>query len=143
MNNQEAFDRCVQHLATMSHRSARIRENGKADCLYHNPVDDNRCAIGGIMPLDLAKALGDSRMSIHLIVEKPLVPEHEICVLFRDVDVPLLSWLQAAHDNAENWDESGFIGWGFLRRLVTRYDLDMTVLDEFSSTLETQELVDA
>ena len=136
MNNQEAFD-AVMNWLTRPGASQCIGEDG--GCVYYDPITDNRCAIGGIIPLDQAKELGNLAIGIEgLMIEYNYLDsfeEEDVRVIsqvtldsirsqFSECDEDLLDDLQRLHDTVENWRDNRFVGYGNAERIADRYGLN-------------------
>lgn len=92
MNDQEAFDGVYAWLAR---EGATKCVNANGDCVYWR-ADGNRCAIGGIMPEDMAKEFQHAYSSgiAQLILDYTNVEQ-----FFSGVSDDLLDALQTAHDS--------------------------------------------
>lgn len=76
-------------------------------CLYYDENTGLRCAIGGILPLEVAQSIKTLRSSV------PSLPFQILDLVLpsdmhRGTGVEFLRELQRAHDNKEHWDEKGF-----------------------------------
>lgn len=52
------------------------------------------------------------------------------CVSYGNVPEPLLEELQSIHDNGENWDETGFIGYSKLAAVAVNHGLHGDVVEQ-------------
>lgn len=103
MNNQEFFDKAVAHLRKQGRRAS----NSQMGCRYRIEVDGVMlaCAVGGVMPDDLAReviAAGLNGSNIHNVrLEMRQVDE-----LFAGVDESLMGAVQDVHDcfEPESWE---------------------------------------
>lgn len=124
MSPQQAFD-CVA--ARLADGTGRCVDHG-GDCLYYRAEDGNRCAIGALMPLQMAKRIGCRIIDIeHLRVRDTAVSKR-----FSGLDIKLLQDLQAAHDNGA-WSHGNFIGWELMRTIAKRHRLSPLSLAKYGA----------
>jgi hypothetical protein len=120
--DQEAFDMVVKHLKSMPERSmkpANIRGLGMR-CAYRSR-DGLACAIGCMVSDEDARTMdAQPESGIDDLVFAEVVDPGE-------VSRSLLSQLQDAHDDPDNWDDSGFIGWGYLVRVADDHGLEASL----------------
>jgi hypothetical protein len=95
LTNQEVFDKVAEYLLNQKERS--VRQSTYAEvCLYRGP-NGNKCAIGFLIPDELATAdldgNADSDVS-GIMRDFPQIKE-----FFEGVDEELLSGLQHTHDH--------------------------------------------
>lgn len=121
--NQEAFDTVVRHLATMKRRAINDAET----CLYRAP-DGSKCAVGALITDESWDALPEADARNY--------NRHLVCLLpidFGDISLALLSDLQQAHDNSDNWGDhfegGGFINPDALRKVGRWYELNLAQVD--------------
>ena len=88
MNNQEFFDKTMEHLRKQGVPSAR-----GASCLYRGP-EGTRCAIGFHIPDELYKPEMEGKGVGNLLGHHP-----ELRPLFKGVSEELMEELQLLHDN--------------------------------------------
>lgn len=126
MTNQEIFDKVWNYFITESHHPGW---DGEA-CTYYAKDGAARCAVGCLLPDELAKAL-PSRKVTYIIAPLPGerksfgeaaadfrafmfgeesrdLPEDKLDELARGATGQLLSDLQRAHDNAATLDNGNF-----------------------------------
>ena len=87
MNNQEFFDKTMEHLRKQGVRSAR-----GTSCLYRGP-EGTRCAIGFHIPDDMYNLRMEGAGVSNLLQKYP-----ELRSLFESVTPGLLSDMQTLHD---------------------------------------------
>lgn len=138
MTDQEAFDAVAAWLRRDgATRCVRLFDAGdEADtCIYYRASDGNRCAIGGIVPLEIAKELGtvtanaDQLLQVDSEYEFNLQSEttHKLRVQFDGVNTKLLNSLQVVHDSAYSWDNNGhWNGEDELKTVANQYGLTYT-----------------
>lgn len=130
--NQEAFDGVCRHLATAKRRAVT---SDTQVCMYLTS-DGDRCAIGGIIDTDAdgydPELLKLVRGSVEVFSEgKRAGATDKVRLETNGVSLALLGELQGAHDFVSWWDDQrGFIGWGVLDRIASKYDLDTSVLGQ-------------
>lgn len=121
-SNQEAFDAAVRHLATMTEQA--LAPSGL--CVYYNDSTKARCAIGGIMPFEMAKGLDPDP------IRKVVKNVQDVADWFKDVTPRLLAVLQAVHDAVPNWRPEGLNERGVeeLAAAAEDWGLDPSVIAE-------------
>lgn len=121
MNNQEVFDKVVEHLYTQRARSVDF----DSTCLYRGR-HDRKCAIGALIPDDIYHPCIE-RIGIRNLID-PDYPsfDPEIAALFKEADIELLDDLQYIHDGKEvnKWPEE-------LRRRGKQYKLDISKVKDY------------
>lgn len=104
--NQEAFDKVWKHLHSMPRRAAQydvVAE--RMMCRFRTELGE-RCAVGCLIPDDQY----DPAMEVGGV--GTLVDEGWLDDGMNAIAIELLMDLQDIHDEARNWDESGFNGSG-------------------------------
>lgn len=115
MTNQEAFDGIMKWLTRPNaERCAKRNPEGSSICVYYDPETENRCAIGGHLPLEIAKELGDVAFGIQGLLTNDkselrdiprlnldLVPK--IKDYYEGVEVGILDDFQHLHDQERFW----------------------------------------
>lgn len=90
--NQEVFDKACEIFRDKDFKRCVRRSS----CLYFNPADSNRCVIGKMMPMSMAKRVSeDLGVCINTLIKKDI----EVAQYFEGVDVDLLDELQDVHDD--------------------------------------------
>jgi len=103
MTNQEAFDKMMNHLRSLSGQSV----NGYGDCVYN----ESMCAIGRLLTDEEQEAYGDSTRSVKGLLNDMTLAGHTSAL--HSLDIELLGEMQSTHDNEANWDPSiGFSEYG-------------------------------
>jgi len=103
MTNQEAFDKMMNHLRSLSGQSV----NSEGECVYNCSM----CAIGRLLTDEEQEAYGDSTKGVRGLLNDMTLAGHTSAL--HSLDVKLLSEMQATHDDKANWDqETGFTSWG-------------------------------
>ncbi len=129
-NDQEAFDLCVKHLSQMTERCLDRYEGNDTDACSYWRDDGSRCAIGGIMPSEMARmaerTLGNTGTTD---VDSLIHSSKPVKKYFKNCRTGLLISLQMVHDNAANWTDAGFVGQKALRRVAHQANLNTDVLD--------------
>ena len=93
MNNQEAFDKVIDHLDSMTHQSA----DSEGHCYYRSP-DGGMCAVGCLIPDELYSIEMENSMAFVALKGIPL---------FANVDLEMLTDLQTIHDTPSFWGQYG------------------------------------
>ena len=103
MTNQEAFDKMMSHLRSLSGQS--VDSNGY--CVYN----ESMCAIGVLMTDEEQRRYGDNTRSVGGLLDDMERAGHTSALHY--LDVRLLKEMQATHDAKSSWDqETGFSSWG-------------------------------
>ena len=103
MTNQEAFDKMMNHLRSLSGQSV----NSEGECVYNCSM----CAIGRLLTDEEQEAYGDSTKGVRGLLNDMTLAGHTSAL--HSLDVELLNEMQATHDDKSNWDqETGFTSWG-------------------------------
>jgi hypothetical protein len=136
MNNQEVFDGIMKWLTRPGAERCSTTKGSGGQCMYYDSVTQNRCAIGGHLPLDIAKKLGRAAVGIEGILTESdeelfdvddlnldLVPL--IRDFYKGVETELLDRLQRLHDNNTSWGAEGFIGWEEANYIAERFGLTL------------------
>lgn len=100
MTTQEAYEKMREWLGRPGAEKCYVDDMNGWNCLYLRD-DGNRCAIGCLLPDDLAQKLAETNESVSgLIAENAEVRE-----LFKGVSEAFLSDAQQLHDynDEENW----------------------------------------
>jgi hypothetical protein len=113
MDNQEAFDIVVRHLKTQ-----KTQSKGSFGCAYKGD-NGNKCAVGALIPDDQYKPSLEGQ-AVSMI--QPDVPALQY------LNHHLLLALQLAHDDMENWDESGFKAFDILESIGNKFSLNTDAL---------------
>jgi len=102
MNEQETFDKVVEHLRKQNELSQR---NGT--CLYRGP-NGLKCAAGCLIPDELYEARMEGKIVSASILNK----------VFKDYNIDLIGSLQKCHDytEIEDWE-------GKFKAIANLYDL--------------------
>lgn len=135
MTNQEAYDGVMKWLTRPNAKRCSTAPGLGAQCVYYDPITENRCAIGGHLPLDIAKRLKKAAIGIQGILnesEDDLYDvenlDLELIPFIKDyydgVDVGLLDSLQRMHDSIDAWGAEGFIGWTEADRIAEEFNLN-------------------
>jgi hypothetical protein len=99
MDNQEFYDKSVAHLRKQRRKALLV-----TTCAYRTD-DGLACAVGGVMPDDLAANVvttGNNTTSINDL----LVENRAVAAFFRGVDTRLIENMQRVHDREEisDWE---------------------------------------
>lgn len=115
MNNQEVFDKVVEHLVAQGQPA---REGFK--CFYRGP-NGTKCAVGCLIPDELYDEAMEGRSASILESKFP-----QLQPLFSNVDPEVLWQLQNVHDLSSNWDKNGLGNGGknHLDRIAEHFDLE-------------------
>jgi hypothetical protein len=139
VTNQEAYDSVMNWIMREDASRCTLERIGSLNgfCVYYRERDENRCAIGGILPLNLAKELGSNGIGIRdlLVSELDDIQQDEQLKLsdetimnvqrfFNGVDEQLLSDLQNLHDSSFNWDGDTFKAIDEAKALAEKYKLN-------------------
>lgn len=115
MTNQEFFDACVTKLYAQGQRCAESNSTTMSRCLYFKEQDDGTvlgCAVGIVLPPELAKQLAFDNFPIDEIVRPPTGdgsryyalheadPYKQARAFFSGVDRDLLHHCQSVHDGS-------------------------------------------
>lgn len=109
-SDQSAFDFICNHLLTQNDRSISTDENSPFDCLYRNPENGMKCAVGCLIPDDKYRenieglGVNDSIMItlLHDCMPNWIMTKHSINMLHD---------LQGIHDRGvvEGWEDEFFL----------------------------------
>lgn len=119
--NQQVLNTVGKHLDSMSERSAVVNPAGDLICQYRG-ANGSKCALGVLIPNEayLPEMEGCS--------EHDAWPAKHIRMYFfeeyRDADLELLGDLQLVHDAIASWNDTGFVGHGFLAGVARDYGLE-------------------
>ena len=103
MTNQEAFDKMMNHLRSLSGQSV----NSEGECVYNCSM----CAIGRLLTDEEQEAYGDSTKGVRGLLNDMTLAGHTSAL--HSLDIELLGEMQSTHDDKSNWDqETGFTSWG-------------------------------
>lgn len=136
MTNQETFDAVCKWLRRDGATRCVAQLNGDDQCIYYRESDGNRCGIGGIVPLEIAKKLGTVAANASQLIEVDSEYEfnlesattEKLRLQFGDTNPKLLNSLQVVHDSTYNWDtnEGNFSGEDDLKTVANQYGLTYT-----------------
>ena len=101
MTDQEAFDKMVNHLATLKVRS--VNEQGR--CIYNG----SKCAVGALLTDYELHKFGHVDGNVTDLLELMEDCGHDT-PLYR-VDRSILRRMQIEHDDLTNWGAGGFDAW--------------------------------
>lgn len=122
MNSQEVFDAVCDWLRRPdASRCTKLSEYGVEKCIYYRNSDENRCAIGGILPIEIARQHAETQMNASDLLGE----DTRVWELFTGVSTSLLDALQRVHDDAANWNPK-FDGEGELKDVANYYSLVYT-----------------
>ena len=116
MTNQEAFDKMMSHLRSLSGQS--VDSNGY--CVYN----ESMCAIGVLMTDEEQQDYGGYHEGIGYILEKMVDSDRDS--LLRGLDMYFLVGMQDLHDDPLNWSGEGFEGEDEAEVVAKRYGLIYT-----------------
>jgi len=134
MTNQEAFDGIMEWLTRENaERCVSPKYHGDS-CVYYNKDTGNRCAIGGHLPLDIAKTISTWEIGIQgLLIEGGDLDEtvtnydavEKIREYYYGVNDNLLDELQMLHDAKTSWTPNGLSleGYGRAAGIAAEYGL--------------------
>ena len=115
MTNQEAFDKMMSHLRSLSGQSRN--EHG---CVYNG----SKCAIGALMTEEEQRDYGDFSESVIELLEKMEIDDRDSLLLGLDED--FLWDMQGLHDDPLNWSDEGFEGEDVAEAIAKDYGLIYT-----------------
>jgi hypothetical protein len=110
MNNQQAFDRMVEHLATQQQQAVDSEEV----CTYRNERGE-MCVVGALIPDEEYSSTFEGLSATNVA---PLVEA------LSDVNHSLLNEMQSAYDQSLHWGRVGFCGWHVVQNIGEKYGLD-------------------
>jgi hypothetical protein len=97
MTNQEAFDKMMSHLRSLSGQS-----RNEYGCAYNG----SKCAIGALMTDEEQEVYGDFNSDIRFLLENMEIDDRDSFLLGLDKD--FLWDMQGLHDDPLNWSDKGF-----------------------------------
>ena len=109
MTDQEAFDKMVDHLATLQGRS--VNSNGY--CIYNG----SKCAVGALLTDYELHKFGGLEGDVNDLLE--LMSESGHTTPLSKVYIGLLNDMQSMHDEIDNWDDEGFNAWGQVAEIAS------------------------
>ena len=115
MTNQEAFDKMMSHLRSLSGQS-----RNEYGCVYNG----SKCAIGALMTDEEQEVYGDFGDEVLVLLEVILDSGGDSFLL--GLDVPFLSCMQDLHDATYNWSSEGFEGEDIAEDIAKDYGLIYT-----------------
>lgn len=120
MNNQEAFDTMVKHLAKQKEKA--IDPNDLDSCLYRSPTG-LKCAVGALIPDELYSSEFEGNSIIGV-----LDSDIELSQVFKEVDNGLLDGAQDIHDRTPimEWKHH-------FKNLGSKFNLSTLVVDTYMS----------
>lgn len=113
MTDQEAFDKMVNHLATLRDRST----TSGGLCVYNG----SKCAVGALFTDYEQDKFGDTDGDVRDLFEIMHEVGHDTPLFNLDRD--MLMGMQSLHDDEYNWDEDGFNGWLDVKSIASRLNL--------------------
>jgi hypothetical protein len=116
MTNQEAFDKMMNHLRSLSGQS--VDSNG--DCAYNG----SKCAIGVLMTDEEQQDYGDFCDGVIVLLEVILDSGRDS--LLRGLDENFLKDMQNLHDEEINWSGPSFEGEDEAEEIAKGYGLTYT-----------------
>lgn len=115
MTDQEAFDKMVAHLSSLSER---IFDKPSDKCVYIRS-DGQRCVVGALCTEEEAKNLNSQDPDIEDLFYDKEEPES-----LSGLNPRMLTDMQFYHDSPTNWDSKGFLAWDKIRRVAKEYKLN-------------------
>ncbi len=110
-DNRDAYERVRAWLS----RPNAERSFMGTRCVYHDRLNETKCAIGGILPPNLLMIAEEADLTTNGVSVASLIETSRgIKEFFSNCDVDFLVRLQELHDTEENWDGFGFIKEAFI-----------------------------
>ena len=116
MNNQEAFDKALEHLRSLK----RPSEDENGNCAYNGAM----CAIGVLMTEDEQSKFGGFIGSVWRLLER-MEDLHHSSILHK-LDICMLWDIQMLHDNGKRWGDEGFIAEDVAEYIARKFNLIYT-----------------
>lgn len=101
MTNQEVFNLAWERLVTFADKGecGHLNIFGEFQCLYYDPVKDNKCVVGYIMPDELCKRVTKTLDSSRRNDIKSVIQDYpDVKSFFSGVDETMLGAIQSVHD---------------------------------------------
>ncbi len=115
MTNQEAFDKMMSHLRSLSGQS-----RNEYGCVYNG----SKCAIGALMTDEEQEVYGDFGEGISELLWEMVDSDRDS--LLRGLDRYFLVGMQDLHDATYNWSGEGFEGEDKAEEIAKDYGLIYT-----------------
>jgi hypothetical protein len=119
MTNAQIVEAVIVHLEAQGKQALGAEGD---QCVYYREVDQARCAIGGILPLEMAQWIGDWRGDVYDLATEFSEVGRWLGIKDLSPDSPFVRFLtdvQSIHDDRDSWDNhEGFKAQEKLRSLL-------------------------
>ena len=122
MNKIDVLEDTIKYYSENPKRRAyKSTESTKTQCAYYDKDTGNRCAVGRLLSLDLARALSDENQVVVDII-------HYLPKEVQELGAGFLQDLQYFHDMKQFWTETGLTeeGENMVKSLREKYALEST-----------------